>query len=337
MSTNKLMEAAADILSGSKSRAPAMPTEKLPGTDSVDLGGPTPQNGKSTDDSQKIHTAKGSKDTSGANQASVRMKPSAASSKMPSTNLRKEEEEVDANVIDDVNNIFADNEYLSEDFKNKAAVIFEARLNDRVLQIQEEIETRYSSMLEEAVEQIQEDLSQKVDDYLSYVVEQWMEENQLAVDSGLRTELSEEFISGLRNLFAEHYIDVPEQKVDLVEELSEKVISLEDKLNEEIERGIQLKKTLVESRKSEIARDVCEGLTATQAEKMKSLAESVQFSTEDEYKEQLEIIRENYFPTGVKKASVDQLHEKVEIDEKPVITDSFVAAVSQAISKTKPF
>ena len=148
-----------------------------------------------------------------------------------------------------------------------------------------------------------------------YVVEQWIADNEIAIETGLRSELTEDFISGLRNLFAEHYIDVPAEKVDLVEELASKVEELEGQLNEEIERGIETKKSLVESRKVEITREVTEGLTATQVEKIKSLAESVDFSTEEEYKEKLETIRENYFPSGVKKADEEQLHEQVDIAE----------------------
>ena len=216
------------------------------------------------------------------------------------------------------------------------STIFEARVEDRVTQIEEEIETRYAGMLEEAVEAVKADLTEKVDGYLSYVVEQWMEENQIAIESGLRAELTEDFIGGLRNLFAEHYIDVPAEKVDLVDELAGKVEELESKLNEEIERGMSYAKALVESRKNEIAREVTEGMIDTQAEKIKSLAESVEFSTEDEYKSKLETIRENYFPSGVKKATESQLNEQVEdTEEKKVIHDPFVAAVSQAISKTK--
>jgi exonuclease VII large subunit len=164
-----------------------------------------------------------------------------------------------------------------------------------------------------------------------------MEENAIAIESGLRAELTEEFIAGLRNLFAEHYIDVPSEKVDLVDELVTKVEELESKLDEEIERNIDYKKALIESVKTEITRTVCEGLTDTQAEKIKSLAESVEFSTEDEYTEKLETIRENYFPSGVKKAEEKQLHETVEDpdDKKVDIHDPFVAAVSKAISKTK--
>jgi hypothetical protein len=192
-------------------------------------------------------------------------------------------------------------------------------------------------MLEEAVEAVKTDLTEKVNDYLSYVVEQWIADNEIAIETGLRSELTEDFISGLRNLFAEHYIDVPAEKVDLVEELASKVEELEANLNEEIERGIETKKALVESRKQEIAREISEGLTATQVEKIKSLAESVEFSTEDEYKDKLEAIRENYFPSGVKKATEQDLHEQVEDGSevsKQVIADPYVAAAMSAISKT---
>jgi hypothetical protein len=341
MASNKLMEAAADILSGSKKSAPGMPPEKLAG-EVADVGGPTPQNYKQDDDSAKLDTTKSVGDKSGHNQSTIKTKPSAASGKVVDS-MKKEESETDAEVIsegeykDDIEALFADDSTISEDFKSKATTIFEARVHDRVAQIQEQLETEYAGMLEEAVETIKEDLTTKVDDYLNYVVEQWLEQNEIAIESGLRAELTEEFIAGLRNLFAEHYIDVPAEKVDLVGELAEKVEELEGKLNEEIERGVELKKSLVESQKIEITHAVCEGLTATQFEKIKSLAESVEFSTEDEYKNKLETIRENYFPSGVKKADAQQLHEQVEDsdDKKQVINDPFVAAVSQAISKTK--
>jgi len=340
MATNKLMEAAADILSGSKSKAPAMPPQKLEG-EVVDLGGPTPQNYKPDDDSAKIHATKAAKSATAPTTH-----PSAASSKMPSTSLKKEEEEVSAEeeVIaeeevsfqEDINALFADDSTISEEFKSKAATIFEARVHDRVTQIQEQMETEYASMLEEAVETIKEDLTTKVDDYLNYIVEQWLEQNEIAIESGLRSELTEEFIAGLRNLFAEHYIDVPSEKVDLVDELAGKVEELEVKLSEEIERAVEYKKALVEAVKLEIARDVCSGLTETQVEKIKSLAESVEFSTEGEYKEKLETIRENYFPSGVKKADAEQLHEQVEEQaEETKVLDPFVAGVVNAISKTK--
>ena len=335
MATSKLMEAAAEILAGSKSKAGADPMQKMPGAEVVDLGGPTPQNSKPDDDSNKIHATKAAKSATAPTT-----KPSAASAKMEEVeedeDFIAEEEEQEIDFSADIDAIFAD-ETLSEEFKSKAATVFEARVYDRISQIQEEIEGRYASMLEEAVEEIKSDLTEKVDDYLNYVVEQWMADNEIAVESGLRAELTEEFIAGLRNLFAEHYIDVPTEKVDLVDELATKVEELEEKLNEEIERGMSFAKALVESRKNEVTREVTDGLTTTQVEKIKALAESVEFSGEDEYKEKLETIRENYFPSGAKKATEAQLHEQVEDaeGEKKAISDPFVAAVSQAISKTK--
>ena len=353
MATNKLMEAAAEILAGSKSSASAMPMQKPEGAGVQDLGGPTPQDSKPDGDSNKIDATKGAKSATAPTT-----KPSAASSDTQNrpqggTKTMREDEEHDeeeylevddADAIaefklrmkEDVNALFGDDQTISEDFKSKAATIFEARVLDRVTQIQEDMESQYASMLEEAVETIKSDLTEKVDDYLNYVVEQWMEENQIAIESGLRSEITEDFIAGLRNLFAENYINVPEDKVDLVEELAAKVEELETKLNEEIETNIEYKKALTEAIKEQLTVEVCEGLTATQVEKIKALAESVDFSTEEEFKEKLETLRENYFPSGIQKANVSQLQEQFEdTEEKKVIHDPFISAVSQAISKTK--
>ncbi len=348
MATNKLMEAAADILTQSKKSAPSDPMHKM-STTVVDVGGPTPENYKPDDDSAKLDTTKAVDNSAASkNAASIKMKPSAASAKMEETESEEEviaekmhdkeekKEMMKKKMKEDVDALFADDSTISEEFKEKVSTIFEARVQDRVSQIEEEIEEKYTSMLEEAIDDIKTDLTNKVDDYLNYVVEQWLTDNEIAIESGLRAELTEEFIAGLRNLFAEHYIDVPTEKVDLVDELAGKVEELESKLNEEIERGISFAKALVESRKNELSREVCDGLTTTQAEKIKSLAEGVEFSTEEEYKEKLETIRENYFPSGIKKADEQQLHEKVEdAGEQKVINDPFVAAVSSAISKTK--
>ena len=347
MASNKLFEAAAEILAGSKSKAGADPTQKLEG-EVVDLGGPTPQNYKNDDNSAKIDTTKAAKSA-----AAPTTKPSDASAKMEETESEEEviaemhgDEAEDKAMMkkmkmkekmkEDVDALFADDSTISEEFKSKVSTIFEARVMDRVTQIEEETESRYAGMLEEAVESIKQDLTEKVDDYLSYIVEQWMEENQIAIESGLRSEMTEEFIVGLRNLFAENYIDVPAEKVDVIEELASKVEELESQLNEEIDRSVQLNKALVESYKTELTREVCSGLTETQVEKIKSLAESVEFSTEEEYKEKLETIRENYFPSGVKKANVNQLHEEVTdgSESKQVSADPYVTAVMNAISKT---
>jgi len=350
MATNKLMEAAAEILAGSKKSASAMPMQKPEGADVQDLGGPTNTDSKPDGDSNKIDATKGAKSA-----AAPTTKPSAAS---PDTqnhvgkNTMREEQHEDEDEEDedseeqmkkmkkkmkeDVEALFGDDSTISEDFKSKAATIFEARVFDRVAQIQEEIEAEYASVLEEAVEQIKSDLTEKVDDYLNYVVEQWMEENQIAIESGLRSEITEDFIAGLRNLFAENYINVPEESVDLVEELAAKVEELETKLNEEIETNIVYKKALTEAIKDQLTAEVCEGLAATQVEKIKSLAESVDFSTEEEFVDKLETLRENYFPSGIQKAKVSHLQEQFEeTEEKKVINDPFISAVSQAISKTK--
>ena len=327
MATNKLFEAAADILSQSKGKAAAEPMQKVD-AEVVDLGGPTNTDAKPLDDSEKIDATKAAKSATAPTT-----KPSDAS---PDTQNKLKKEEVDFTA--DIDSIFADDQTISEDFRSKVSTIFEARVNDRIQALEEETEARYAGMLEEAVEAVKEDLTEKVNDYLSYVVEQWIADNEIAIESGLRSELTEDFIAGLRNLFTEHYIDVPAEKVDLVEELASKVEELETKLNEEIEYGIDIKKALIESRKVELTREVSEGLTATQVEKIRSLAESVEFSTEDEYKDKLETIRENYFPSGIKKATESQLQEQVEDGsevKKSVSADPWIQSVTQALSKNK--
>lgn len=320
---NQLLEAAAEILANSKKSAPS-DSPKKPEGEIQDLGGDTPEK----------HAVSNVKNATGTKATAPTTKPSAASSKMEETEF--DGEIVVEDLSADIDAIFGD-ENISEEFKSKVSTIFEARVTDRINTIKEEIETEYSSMLEEAVESIRTDLTEKVNDYLDYIVEEWMKQNEVAIEKGLRTEMVEDFIGGLRNLFAEHYIDVPAEKVDLVDELATKVEGLEDKLNEEIQRGIEYKKQLTEAKKIEVVRTVCEGLTSTQVEKIKSLAESVEFSTEEEYQEKLETIRENYFPSGMKKANASQMHEQVEDgSEKPAIKDARMAAYASAISKHLP-
>lgn len=327
MATNKLFEAAAEILASGKGKN-AMPPQKLEG-ETTDAGGPTPENAKPDDNSHKMSfTSKSA--------TAPTTKGSDASSKVVDS-LKKEEAEQEQNsfVSEDIDALFADDSTISEEFRTKVSTIFEARVLDRVAQIEEQIETHYASMLDEAVESVKEELTDKVNDYLSYVVEQWMEENQIAIDNGIRSELAEDFINGLKNLFAEHYIDVPAEKVDLVDELAAKVEELSGKLDEEVERSIEYRNALFDAHKAEVTREVCEGLTATQVEKIKALAESVDYSTEEEYRAKLDTIRENYFPSGVKKADATALHEQVEdVAEKKVVSDAFMNSIVQSISKT---
>jgi hypothetical protein len=191
-------------------------------------------------------------------------------------------------------------EDLSEEFKQKAVTIFEAAVKAKMQSEIARLEEAYAATIEEEVATIKEELSSSVDDYLNYVVEQWVSDNEVAIEAGLRTELTEEFISGLRQLFAENYIDIPEDKVSVIEELGSRVEELESKLNEEIERSVELTKILSESKKSEIMHSMVEGLTATQAEKLKTLAENVDFVDTDSYTTKIQTLRENYFPSVVK-------------------------------------
>lgn len=334
MATNKLFEAAAEILAAGKGKN-AMPPQKLEGEVQV-AGGPTPENAKPDDDSHKMtFTAKSA--------TAPTTKPSNASAKMEEVEKKEEvvaEEQIDEKMSwkkkmkEDVDALFADDATISEDFKVKVSTIFEARVQDRVTQIEEQIESQYASMLEEAVESVKTELTEKINDYISYIVEEWMEENQIAIEKGIRAELTEDFINGLRNLFAEHYIDVPAEKVDLVDELATKVDELETKLNEEVERNVEYRSALIEAYKEVVTHEVCEGLVATQVEKIKELAESVDFSTEEEYRQKLEIIRENYFPSGVKKADAEQLNEQMEEDNKVDVADPIMKSIVQSITKT---
>jgi len=184
---------------------------------------------------------------------------------------------------------------------------------------------------------MKEDFATKIDDYLNYVVEQWMEENELAIESGLRSEIVEDFIGGLCNLFAEHYIDIPEEKVDIVQEMANKVEELEDQLNEQIEKNIEFVKEINESKKIQAVQAVCEGLTQTQVEKLKSLAESIEFTTEEEFSEKLNTLKEAYVPKNVKSAEKSVLEEGVEIEEKQANKashDPLINAVVNSISKS---
>jgi len=228
-------------------------------------------------------------------------------------------------------------ENLSEEFKERAATIFEAAVLSRVEPIVEEIENQLMEEFEIAVETIKEEMAAKVDDYLNYMVEEWMKDNELAIESGLRAEITENFINALRDVFVEHYIDVPEEKVNVVEELSAQLADTEAALNEQIARGIELTKELNEQKKIEAIYAVCEGLTQTQVEKMKSLAENVEFTTEEEFVEKLDVLKESYFKANVKVADNSALDDEVLIEEDKKTTkssDSEINLYAQTISKT---
>jgi len=228
-------------------------------------------------------------------------------------------------------------ENLSEEFKDKATTIFEAAVIARTQSVMEDIEQALFEEFEVAVEEIKEDLANKLDDYINYMAEEWLKENQLAVEKGLRAEIVESFIEGMKGLFEEHYIDIPEEKVDIVEGLTSKVEELEASLNEQIQAAVELKKELNESKKTEAIHAVCEGLTQTQVEKMKSLAEGVDFTTDEEFADKLVTLRESYFNESINTSGSSALNEEVVIedDKKPTNhVDAEIAQYAQTISKT---
>ena len=197
-------------------------------------------------------------------------------------------------VSDDVNAL-VDGEELSEEFKSKAATIFESAVKTKVRAELEKIQEQNDQLIEEMAESTINDMTEKVDDYLNYVVEQWMEENQLAIERGLKGEIAEDFISGLKNLFEDHYIDVPDEKYDILEANLTKIEELEEKLNKQMDENIQLRKQKGELVKESMISDVADGMTDTETEKFQSLVEDVEFSDEESYKEKLQTIRESYF------------------------------------------
>ena len=241
--------------------------------------------------------------------------------------LSKEDIEID--VKEDIEAI-VNGEELSEDFKTKASTIFEAAVAAKVIsevnQRAEKLEEDYKEELSKAKEELTSSMTEKTDGYLSYVVEEWMKENELAVERGVRSELVEDFMSGLKNLFTEHYIDIPEEKVDLVDDLFEKVEELEQKLDESINSNVETKQELSKYKKDEALRIVSEDLADTEKEKLEKLSDGVDFEDEEQYKEKLGVIKENYFPQSSKE-TVQPLTEEVENTE----TDGAVEQVDAGV------
>jgi hypothetical protein len=243
-------------------------------------------------------------------------------------------------MAEDVDALF-NGESLSEEFKTKATTIFEAAVNARIDTIVEEMMTENDVILSEAVEALKEEMSTQVDEYLNYVVEQWMEDNKVAIETGLRAELVDDFISGLKNLFAEHYIEIPEEKVEVAETLAARVAELEESVttlaSDADAKIAALTEELNVAKKNESIRKICEGLTETQIAKMKSLAEGVEFTTEGEFNDKLAVIRENYFPVNKVKSEVKALQETA-VNEEPEVAEvhGLMKHYVQAISKTAP-
>jgi hypothetical protein len=226
----------------------------------------------------------------------------------------EEEMKEEFDIEEDVNALLH-GEDLSEEFQEKARVIFESALRSKVNDIREAFEVQYEEKLVEEVQAIKEELEERVDAYLEYVAEEWVNENTLSIETGLKEELTESFLGGLKQLFEEHYVEIPEEKYDVLENMVEKLDDMETKLNEQIERNIQLNKRLSESVADRIFDEISEGLASTQKEKLASLSESVEFESETQYREKLETLKESYFPSRVvaPSATTETLSEGVDV------------------------
>jgi len=245
--------------------------------------------------------------------------------------VNEEEETIDVSA--DVEALTAD-EGLSEEFKSKAATIFEAALKSKVSEMKKKMNASYEQKLKEESESAKSELVEKVDSYLSYIVEEWMKENALAVERGIKGEIAEDFISGLKKLFEDHYIDVPDEKYDVLEDQASKIEDLEKKLNEQIEKNVELNKSNGELVKQDIIDEAASSLTDTQKEKFNKLAEEVEFSNSEDFKTKVETIKESYF--GKKEVKQENDIDNVAVGEDTnVDLSEAMAAYTAAITKTK--
>jgi len=227
-------------------------------------------------------------------------------------------------------------EELSEEFKDKAATIFEAAVKSKLRSEVERIEEAKTQEVAEEVNRVRDELTEKVDNYMNYVVEEWMKENEIAIERGLKGEIAEDFISGLKDLFAEHYIDVPDEKYDLLGTQSEKIDELEAKLNEQIEKSAEMKKSHDVLVRESVFAEVSSDLAATEVEKFKSLAEEVDFSNEESFKEKLDQLKESYFPKATTVAeSVDSETDSSESFDTTGAMAAYMAAISTNVKRAK--
>lgn len=324
-----------------------------------DLGGPTPENYKVDDNSAKLSEPKIATVKDIVNRGAKPAEP------MPSG--MKEEDEVEGEVVEeedatasaedlvseeevaegefieaeydieeDVDALLAGEE-LSEDFQEKARTIFETAIRTKVAEVQEELKAQYETTLEEEVILIKEELTDRVDAYLEYVAEEWITENQLAVEQGLKAEMSESFLTGMRSLFEDHYVDIPEEKYDVTTAMVEKLDEMEYKLNEQIKSNIALNQRLAESVADVIFSEVSEGLALSQKDRLASLAENVEFDSEDNYREKLATLRNSYFPenAGAQRDNSENISESSEFIAQPVsgLMESYLDTLTRVSKK----
>ena len=317
-----------------KNASPGDPMPKLQGTTPgqaavEDLGGPTPENYKVDDNSAKLNTPGKTlkqvrdvvnKNATPGDQATPTLKKEeeekpedqvvseeetteeevVAEEETTEEEVVSEEEESivnNLNVEEDINALIAGEE-LSEEFQEKARTIFEAAIKSRIGELKEELAKEYEQSLTEEITSIKEELEDRTDAYLEYVAEEWLEENKLAVEHGLKTEMTESFLTGMKSLFEDHYVTIPEEKYDVINNMVDKLDEMEDKLNEQINKNIALNKRLAESVSDVILADISEGLALSQKDKLASLAKNVEFDSEETYREKLGTLKESYFPSA---------------------------------------
>tara|TARA_Y100000310_G_scaffold28864_1_gene27468 strand:+ start:215 stop:1339 length:1125 start_codon:yes stop_codon:yes gene_type:complete len=331
-----------------------------------DLGGPTPENYKVDDNSAKLAEPKiatvkdivnrgakpaepmpkGMKEEEEVEGEVVEEEETTASAEDVVSEEETTEEEVvteeeeapeaEYNVEEDVEALLAGEE-LSEDFQEKARTIFETAIKAKVATVQEELKAQYEATLEEEVSAIKSELTERVDAYLEYVAEEWMTENQLAVEAGLKAEMTESFLTGIRGLFEEHYVTIPEEKYDVTAAMVEKLDEMEDKLNEQINKNIALNQRLAESVADVIFSEVCEGLALSQKDKLASLAENVEFDSEETYREKLVTLRKSYFPenAGAQRDESENISENSEISAQPTtgLMESYLDTLTRVSQK----
>ena len=324
---------------------PAMPMDTSVAGSVEDLGGPTPYNYKTDDDSAKLKTPGASlkqvKDVvnKGAKPADPMPGGMKEDEEIVDEVIEEEEvttdevvaeeettEEVEVDIEEDVNALFG-GEDLSEEFKEKAKLVFETALNSKVSEVKEALEAKYQETLEERIAEEKTALSERVDNYLEYVADEWFTENALAIEQGLKTDMTESFLSGMKSLFEEHYVTIPDDKYDVLESMVEKLDDMETKLNEQIEKNVSLNSRLGESVANGILESVSEGLASTQKEKLASLSESVEFDGEESYREKLETLRESYFSSKAKSpaAKSDTISEGVDSADATDVSNSMAA------------
>ena len=331
-----------------KGAAKAQPSE-LGGVPVEDLGGPTPENYRPDDDSAKLKdpaatlaqvrdvvNAKAAKAEAVsdeiedgqevvAEEDATEAEEVVSEEESSTEEIVAEEETTEEEVIEEEETYDVDadvqalleGEELSEDFQNKARTIFETAIKSKVSEIKEELQESYAQALVEELDTIKKGLTERVDSYLEYVADEWFQENALQVEAGLKTEMTESFMEGMKSLFEEHYVTIPEEKYDVLNSMVDKLDEMENKLNEQIDRNVALNRRLAESNADSVFATVSEGLADTQKEKLSSLAENVEFESETDYREKLETLKESYFPSkpSAPKSTSENLSEEVSTDE----------------------